>query len=94
MSAASVATDVVKYALAIAQTPAGHAAVTALGGPVADMIVQFGLAGVASVLSTWAEPTITEAQMAAELAKGYRVVPYDPNALFGGADLRGGGGGK
>lgn len=94
MSALSVSADVIRYALGIAQTPQGQAAVIALGGPVAGLIVNFGLIGLNSVLSGWTEATITEEQIAAALAKGWRVVPYDPSAMFGGADLRGGGGGK
>lgn len=84
MSALTVLTDVLRYALAIAQTPEGMAAVLAAGGPPAVLLADWGLKGLSAVLADWTQPTISDADVAAALAtKGLRVVPFDPATLWG-----------
>ena len=85
MSALTVASDVLRYATAIAQTPEGTAAVVALGGPVAGLLVKYGTLGLSAVLSNWTGPTISDADLDAALAaKGLRVEPIDLSTLYGG----------
>lgn len=84
MSVLSVASDVLRYAVAIAQTPEGLAAVIAAGGPVVGLFAKYGLVGVSSVLATWTGPTISDADVEAHLAeKGLRVQPIDLEKLYG-----------
>lgn len=85
MSALTVASDVLRYATAIAQTPEGTAAVVALGGPVAGLLVKYGTLGLSAVLSNWTGPTISDEDLDKALAeKGLRVQPIDLSALYGG----------
>jgi hypothetical protein len=84
MSVLTVSADVLRYATAIAQTPEGIAAVIALGGPAAGLIVKFGTLGLSAVLSTWTGPTITDEDLDKALAeKGLRVQPIDLEKLYG-----------
>lgn len=55
----------------------------AIGGPLGMIIARFGYEAFGSVLKTWSGDTITEQQVADDLAsKGKRVDPYDPGSLF------------
>lgn len=85
MSVLTVAADVLRYATAIAQTPEGTAAVIALGGPVAGLVVKYGTLGLSAVLATWTAPTISDEDLDAALAaKGLRVEPINLSTLYGG----------
>jgi len=84
VSALSITTDVLRYATALAQTPEGTAAVIALGGPAAGLIVKFGTLGLSAVLSTWTGPTISDEDLDKALAeKGLRVQPINLETLYG-----------
>ncbi len=79
-----VATQVLRYALAIAQSDLGATAILSLGGPVAALLLKFGTMGLTSALSDWDKPEITDAEVEASLkTKGFRVVPFDPKTLWG-----------
>lgn len=84
MSVLTVSADVLRYATAICQTPEGTAAVIALGGPAAGLIVKFGTLGLSAVLSTWTGPTISDEDLDKALAeKGLRVQPINLETLYG-----------
>lgn len=84
MSVLSVSADVLRYATAIAQTTEGQAAVIALGGPVAGLLVKYGTLGISAVLANWTGPTISDADLDSALAaKGLRVEPIDLSTLYG-----------
>ena len=76
--------QLLRYATAIAQTDAGAAAVLALGGPVAALLVKFGTLGLSAVLADWTAPEITDADVEQALAtKGFVVRPFDVKTLWG-----------
>lgn len=78
------AKSILRYALALAQTPAGMGAISALGGPLAGMIVKFGSVGITSAMDATEGDEISEEQIAAHLAsKGLKVTPFDPATLWG-----------
>lgn len=78
-----VLTEVVRYAVGLAQTPIGQQAILAAGGPVAGLLVNFGLVGLQSVLAEWTGAELSDADVRAHLAtKGLKVVPFDPKGLF------------
>lgn len=85
MSVLSVSRAVLGYALNIAATPGGGALVQSLGGPVAGLILNFGLKPLAAVLASIDTPEITEEQIEAQLAKGVKVEKLDMSlkALYG-----------
>jgi len=85
VSVISVARSVLGYALNIAATPGGSALVQGLGGPVASLILNFGIKPLAAVLNAVDTPEITEEQIEAQLAKGVKVEKLDTSlkALYG-----------
>ncbi len=85
MSVLSVSSDVLRYAVAIAQTPEGTAAILAAGGPVVGLAIKYGFVGLSAVLATWTAATISDADVEKSLAeKGVRVEPIDLSTLYGG----------
>ena len=78
------ATDTLKLAVSIANSPGGLAFVTTLLGtanPAVLLIEQFGVRILGPMLVTWTSPDITDADVATSLGtKGYKVVPFDPMA--------------
>ncbi len=87
MSVLSVARDVLGYAVTLASTPAGAASVVALGGPVATMVMNFGVRPLHAILSSLdaSVTEITEEVLEAQLAKGVKVERLDTSlkALYG-----------
>lgn len=85
MSVLSVSRGILGYALNIAATPGGAALVQGLGGPVATMILNFGVKPLAAILAAIDTPEITEEQIEAQLAKGVKVERLDTSlkALYG-----------
>lgn len=79
-----VAKSVLRYVLALVQTPAGLSVVASLGGPPAAMLAKFGAVGISSALDAVEGDELTEQQVADHLAtKGLKVVAYDPSTLWG-----------
>jgi hypothetical protein len=79
-----VAKAVVKYALALAGTPMGVAAIAALGGPVAGLLAKWGTAPLSNVIDLIDSDEITDEAVAEALAtKGGRVTPIDLSTFYG-----------
>jgi hypothetical protein len=78
------ATDTLKAVVAVATTPGGltfMATVLGTANPAILLVEQFGVRLLGPLLTTWAAPDISDADIATDLAtKGYKVVPYDPMA--------------
>jgi len=78
------ATDTLKAVVAVATTPGGltfMATVLGTANPAILLVEQFGVRLLGPLLTTWALPDISDADIATDLAtKGYKVVPYDPMA--------------
>ena len=86
MSALTVPKAVLKYALALAGTPMGQAAILAAGGPVWALLAKWGTAPLSNVIDLIDTPEITDAQVAEALAtKGGRVTPIDLATFYGDA---------
>jgi hypothetical protein len=84
VSILSVSKTVLKYALALAGTPQGFAAITALGGPVAGLIARWGTIPLSNVLDSIDADEITDEAVAAALAsKGGKVTPIDLATFYG-----------
>ena len=82
------ATDTLKAVVAAASSPGGLALMTTVLGatnPAILLVEQFGVRLLGPLLTTWAAPDVSDADIAADLAtKGYKVVPYDPMAAVNG----------
>ena len=85
MSTLTVSKAVLKYALALAGTPMGQAAILALGGPVWALLAKWGTAPLSNVIDLIDTEEITDEQVATALAtKGGRVTPIDLSTFYGG----------
>ena len=80
----TVTKSVLKFALALAGTPMGVAALTSVGGPVLGLIVKWGTAPLSNIIDSIDTEEITDEQVAEALAKkGGRVTPIDLSTLYG-----------
>ena len=82
----TAAKDAVKLIVGFASTPGGLALATSILGaanPAVLLVEQFGIRILGPLVATWTADTITDADVAANLAsKGLKVVPFDPLAAF------------
>lgn len=82
-------TVALKWLVAALRSPQGKGAIglglsSLLSPAVGALISTWGTEGLAMVLDTWTADTITDVDIATDLAKkGYKVVPYDPKTLWG-----------
>ena len=76
--------SVLKFALALAGSPMGVAAITSLGGPVAGLLAKWGTAPLSNVVDLIDGDEITDEAVAEALAtKGGRVTPIDLSTFYG-----------
>lgn len=79
-----VTKSVLKFALALAGTPMGMAAITSVGGPVFALFVKWGTAPLSNVVDMIDSDEITDEAVAEALAtKGGRVTPIDLATFYG-----------
>ena len=79
-----VAKSILKFALALAGTPYGMAAIAGLGGPVAALITKWGTAPLSNVVDMIDGDEVSDEQVAQALAsKGGRVTPIDLSTFYG-----------
>ncbi len=82
------ATTSLRFIVGLLRSDAGKAVVTgqlmSLSPAVAVLVGRWGTEGLAAVLEAWTGTEISDADVAAELAKkGFKVVAFDPSSLWG-----------
>lgn len=78
----TISKDALKYVLALEQTPVGHAALIAVGGPGLDLAVKYGALGIGMVIDLLSNDVTEEAIVAALASKGFKVTPIDLGTLY------------
>ncbi len=78
--------SVLRALFAACRDPKVAGAIVSAGGPVAGLILAFGLEPLESILADLTAPEITDEMVREALAKkGLRVTPIDLDHLYGGA---------